>query len=161
MSAGGHRDYTFLGTTQSLCPECLAVVPAKIIVKRPSAALGAEGDGGQGRVYFRKTCPEHGSRDDFVCSDAAWYDQMEFALPARMPAQFGVDGEKMRAGRIYVAPPDRHLLVERENVLRLGAGPKENMFRPAVDPLFRSAAREHGPGDVARSGLRLALSPQW
>jgi uncharacterized radical SAM superfamily Fe-S cluster-containing enzyme len=76
-----HRDYTFLGTTQSLCPECLAVVPAKIIARR-------------GRVYFRKTCPEHGTRDDFICSDAAQYDQMQFALPARMPAAFGVEPER-------------------------------------------------------------------
>jgi uncharacterized radical SAM superfamily Fe-S cluster-containing enzyme len=72
------RDYTFLGTTQSLCPECLAVVPAKIITKGK-------------RVYFRKTCSQHGTRVDFICSDAAWYDRMEFALPARMPAQFGVE----------------------------------------------------------------------
>src|SRR6187402_2121267 len=77
----GHRDYTFLGTTQSLCPECLAVVPAKIITHGK-------------RVYFRKTCPQHGTRDDFVCSDVAWYDQMQFALPARMPFQFGVEPEK-------------------------------------------------------------------
>jgi uncharacterized radical SAM superfamily Fe-S cluster-containing enzyme len=76
-----HRDYTFLGTTQSLCPDCLAVVPAKIIDRR-------------GRIYFRKTCPEHGQRDDFVCSDAKYYDQMEFALPARTPAMFGVEPEK-------------------------------------------------------------------
>ena len=79
--AVGHRDYTFLGTTQSLCPECLSVVPAKIITQGK-------------RVYFRKTCPEHGTRDDFVCSDVAWYDQMQFALPARMPAQFGLEPEK-------------------------------------------------------------------
>lgn len=72
------RPYTFLGTTQSLCPECLALVPAKILRR------------GQ-RVYFRKTCLEHGVRDDFVCSDAEWYDRMEFALPARMPAKFGVE----------------------------------------------------------------------
>ncbi len=76
-----NRDYTFLGTTQSLCPECLAVVPAKIINRG-------------GRVYFRKTCPEHGTRDDFVCSDAKHYDQLEFALPARMPAVFGAEPEK-------------------------------------------------------------------
>ena len=76
-----HRDYTFLGTTQSLCPDCLAVVSAKIINRR-------------GRIYFRKTCPEHGQRDDFVCSDAKYYDQMEFALPARTPAMFGVQPEK-------------------------------------------------------------------
>jgi uncharacterized radical SAM superfamily Fe-S cluster-containing enzyme len=56
-------------------------VPAKIIDRR-------------GRIYFRKTCPEHGQRDDFVCSDAKYYDQMEFALPARTPAMFGVEPEK-------------------------------------------------------------------
>jgi uncharacterized radical SAM superfamily Fe-S cluster-containing enzyme len=76
-----HRNYTFLGTTQSLCPECLAVVPAKIV------AIGK-------RVYFRKTCPDHGTRDDFICSDVAWYDQMQFALPAKMPAQFGNEPDK-------------------------------------------------------------------
>ena len=75
------RDYTFLGTTQSLCPECLALVPAKIIERR-------------GRVYFRKTCAEHGIREDFVCSDATYYDQMEYALPARVPAEFGIDPDK-------------------------------------------------------------------
>ncbi len=71
------RDYTMLGTTQSLCPQCLRLVPAKIIVR------------GQ-RVYFRKRCPEHGQRDDFVCSDVRYYDQSEFNLPARMPEKFGV-----------------------------------------------------------------------
>ena len=76
-----HRNYTFLGTTQSLCPECLALVPAKII------------DRG-GRVYFRKTCPTHGVREDFVCSDRKWYDQLEFALPAKSPAKFGIEPDK-------------------------------------------------------------------
>jgi uncharacterized radical SAM superfamily Fe-S cluster-containing enzyme len=73
-----HRDYTFLGTTQSLCPQCLAVVPAKIVVRR-------------GRVYFQKRCPQHGEREDFVCSDVRWYDRLEFAVPAKVPAQFGVE----------------------------------------------------------------------
>src|SRR5436190_24068403 len=76
-----HRDYAFLGTTQSLCPDCLSVVPAKIISRR-------------GRVYFRKTCQEHGEREDFVCSDVRWYDRMEFALPARMPVVTGVEPDK-------------------------------------------------------------------
>ncbi len=76
-----HRDYTFLGTTQSLCPDCRSVVPAKIISRR-------------GRVYFQKKCQQHGEREDFICSDVKWYDRMEFALPAKMPAVFGVDPEK-------------------------------------------------------------------
>ena len=54
------------------------------------------------------------------------------------------DGEAIVPGRIYVAPPDRHLLVAQERV-RLTRGPKENRFRPAIDPLFRSAAYAYGP----------------
>ncbi len=56
-----------------------------------------------------------------------------------LPAAHGVDGEEISTGRIYVAPPDHHLLVE-ENRVRITKGPKENRFRPAVDTLFRSAA---------------------
>ena len=56
-----------------------------------------------------------------------------------LPAAHGVDGEEIKTGRIYVAPPDHHLLVE-ENRVRVTKGPKENRFRPAVDTLFRSAA---------------------
>ena len=75
------RDHTFLGTTQSLCPECLALVPAKIIAKGP-------------RVYFRKRCPTHGVREDFVCSDVAHYDQMQYSLPGKVPPGFGVEPDK-------------------------------------------------------------------
>ena len=54
------------------------------------------------------------------------------------------DFEKIERGRIYVAPPDHHLVVDR-GYMRLTRGPKENRFRPAVDPLFRSAAEVYGP----------------
>jgi len=94
------RDYAFLGITQSLCPECMAsvpdvserlgrfaaaghspVVPAKILVR-------------DGRVYFRKTCPTHGVREDFVCSDVSQYDRLEFSVPGKVPRQVGVDADK-------------------------------------------------------------------
>jgi two-component system chemotaxis response regulator CheB len=61
-----------------------------------------------------------------------------------LPAAFATDGERLQPGRIYVAPPDRHLIIE-PNRIRLTRGPKENRFRPAVDPLFRSAAQVYGP----------------
>ena len=55
--------------------------------------------------------------------------------------------ELLQAGKIYVAPPDWHLLVEPAHV-RVTKGPKENRFRPAIDPLFRSAARAFGPAAI-------------
>jgi two-component system chemotaxis response regulator CheB len=61
-----------------------------------------------------------------------------------LPAAYAVDEERIQPGRIYIAPPDRHLIIE-PNRVRLTRGPKENRFRPAVDPLFRSAAQVYGP----------------
>jgi two-component system chemotaxis response regulator CheB len=58
----------------------------------------------------------------------------------RLPAHHPVDGEAIEPGRIYVARPDCHLLIKREQVC-LARGPKENSARPAIDPLFRTAAR--------------------
>lgn len=62
----------------------------------------------------------------------------------QLPAAFARDGEALTLGRILVAPPDRHTVV-REGAVRLVRAPRENGSRPAIDPLFRSAAREHGP----------------
>lgn len=75
------RDYTFLGTTQSLCPDCLAVVPAKILVRGK-------------RVYFRKSCEKHGQREDFICSDVDYYDQLQFSVPAKIPHSFGIEPKR-------------------------------------------------------------------
>lgn len=50
-------------------------------------------------------------------------------------------------GTIYFAPPDYHLLIEPDGV-RVTKGPKENRFRPAIDPLFRTAAEVYGPGAI-------------
>jgi two-component system, chemotaxis family, protein-glutamate methylesterase/glutaminase len=61
-----------------------------------------------------------------------------------LPASHPKDGEPIRMGHIYVAPPDNHLLLENGK-MRVMRGPRENRHRPAVDPLFRSAARWYGP----------------
>jgi len=71
-------------------------------------------------------------------------------------------GEALRSGRVYVAPRDHHMVVDDGRLL-LSRGAKEHYTRPAVDPLFRSAAQSHGPrvigvvlsgfGDDGVSGL--------
>lgn len=65
-----------------------------------------------------------------------------------LPAATALDGERFRQGRVYVAPPDRHLLVVKDT-LRLSRGPRQNGLRPAADPLFRSAALHAGPRTTA------------
>ena len=64
-----------------------------------------------------------------------------------LPASFAVDGEKFERSHIYIAPAERHLIVENEQ-LRLGSGPRENNARPSLDPMFRSAALCCGPRTV-------------
>src|SRR5256885_2284843 len=65
-------------------------------------------------------------------------------LPARHP----VDGEQAEPGWILIAPPDRHLLVSAYSRVHLSRGPRENRARPAIDPLFRSAALALGRGVI-------------
>ncbi|MGH8665545.1 MAG: chemotaxis protein CheB [Burkholderiales bacterium] len=61
-----------------------------------------------------------------------------------LPAVMVKDEERLRDGVIYVPRPDHHLIVEPARLCAT-RGPKENRFRPAVDPLFRSAAQTYGP----------------
>lgn len=60
-----------------------------------------------------------------------------------LPVSHAKDNEAIRPGRIYVAPPDYHLLV-KPGYIHLTRGPRENSHRPAIDPLFRTAARAYG-----------------
>jgi two-component system, chemotaxis family, protein-glutamate methylesterase/glutaminase len=65
------------------------------------------------------------------------------SVAGRLPVVSAKDGEPFRAGTIYVAPPARHLIVGPGH-LHLTRGPRENHARPAIDPLFRSAAEVFG-----------------
>lgn len=64
----------------------------------------------------------------------------------------GIDGEPLEAGRIYVAPGDFHMYIEKSgsgHVIRLNQEPAENYCRPSVEPLFRSIAKEFGSATLA------------
>jgi two-component system chemotaxis response regulator CheB len=62
-----------------------------------------------------------------------------------LPTSTASDGALVRYRHIYVAPSDHHLLVEGSGRMQIKRGPKENRSRPAIDPLFRSAAASYGP----------------
>lgn len=81
------------------------------------------------------------------------------ALPVVLPQ----DGQPIEPGYVYVAVPDCHLLLI-DRTVRLGNGPRENMARPAIDPLFRSAALSYGPraiGLILSGMLNDGVSGLW
>jgi two-component system chemotaxis response regulator CheB len=67
-----------------------------------------------------------------------------FARAGRLPVLAATDGATFERGQVFVAPPDRHLVLEQGR-MRVAGGPRENRHRPAIDVLFRSAAIAYGP----------------
>jgi two-component system chemotaxis response regulator CheB len=63
----------------------------------------------------------------------------------KLPAAFAREGDRLETGRLYVGPPDRHMLLVAPGVVHLDAGPMVHNTRPAIDPLFMSAAATYGP----------------
>ena len=76
------------------------------------------------------------------------------AAAGPLPVRQAADKMLIEHGQVYIGAPDHHMLIEDDRIL-LGRGPRENMVRPAIDPLFRSAAIAYGPRviGVVLSGL--------
>lgn len=70
--------------------------------------------------------------------------QEQLAQNSRLPVIEAADQDPIRRSHIYVPRPDYHLTVEAGKI-RVLRGPRENRHRPAIDPLFRTAARVYGP----------------
>lgn len=113
------------------------------MANRDVVAVGTSAGGVEALLFLAKSF-----RPDFPASvlvtihlPSHWPSSLGEILSAAgpLPAAFATDGERLRKGRIYIAPPDRHLIVDGDR-LSLGFGPRENNARPAIDPMLRSAA---------------------
>ncbi len=114
---GPHRDIVVIGTSAG------GLVALREIVSRLPADLPAS------VFVVMHSVPEFGTKLAEILS--RW---------GPLPAHIAVHGERIRPRQIYVAPNDNHMTLHRDFV-RVTRGPKENGHRPAVDPLFRTAAR--------------------
>lgn len=78
-----------------------------------------------------------------VSASAESYLPRIIGRTCKLPVEHAHDGEEIQRGKIYVAPPDHHLMMDATKVI-LSHGPKENRHRPSVDLLFRAAAQHFG-----------------
>src|SRR5262249_45840701 len=118
-------------------------LPERAVVNRNIVAIGTSAGGVEALKFLAGRFPANFPASVFVTLhlSSAYRSEMDTILDRAGPlrASFAVDGEPIENGRIYIAPTDRHLIVG-EHRIALGRGPRENNARPAIDPMFRSAA---------------------
>jgi two-component system chemotaxis response regulator CheB len=126
--------------------------PDDAVLRRNIVVIGASAGGVDAIATLLRALPPDTPASFFVVSHVLPESQNHLVatLNASGPftAKHAQDGEELRTGFVYVAPADHHLLVKREHV-RVTRGPRENRWRPAIDPLFRSAAVAYGPRVIA------------
>lgn len=114
---------------------------------RDTIVLGASAGGVDAFLAIVQALPERLPATVFVVQHIGAHPSI---LPGmlekagRLPARHARDGERIAQGTIYVAPPDLHMVIDAD-AIRTVRGPKQNFARPAIDPLFRSAALARGP----------------
>lgn len=122
-----------------------AALDAPALVRRDLVVIGASAGGVRVLLDLAAALPEDFPACVLVVLHVGAHRSM---LPELMSARGWLraihprDGQALQPGRIFVAPPDHHMLVE-DGVVRISRGPKENHSRPAIDPLFRTAALAH------------------
>lgn len=118
------------------------------MARRDTIVIGASAGGVQALITLVTALPAHLPAAVFIVLHVS--PSQPSLLPtilgrdSSLPVAHAVDGEVITHGRVYVAPPDQHLIIEDEHVKVLH-GPKENLHRPSIDALFRSAAHWMGP----------------
>ena len=115
--------------------------------KRDIVVIGASAGGIEALIQLVSGLPEDFDASVFIVVHIP--HGATSALPrilsrrGRLRAVHPRDGERIESGKIYVAPPGAHLILEKRRI-SLVRGPREHGVRPAVDPLFLSAALEFG-----------------
>jgi len=116
--------------------------------KRDIIVIGSSAGGVKALIEFVKGLPSDFPGTIFITQHLAPHTESMLpdilSMMGPLKAEHPQDGELIKPNRIYVAPPDHHLLLDEGKVL-IKRGPKENRFRPSVDALFRSAAYVYGP----------------
>ncbi|RDV14589.1 chemotaxis protein CheB [Pontibacter diazotrophicus] len=135
--------------------------------QRDIIVIGSSAGGVKALLEFVKHLPSAFPASIFIVQHVA--PHTESILPeiitmlSPLEAKHPKDGEKIKPGTIYIAPPDHHMLLE-EGKITITKGPKENRFRPSIDALFRSAAYVYGPrviGAVLSGYLDDGTSGLW
>ncbi|WP_224999155.1 chemotaxis protein CheB [Cesiribacter sp. SM1] len=150
-----------------ICLSLQIFIRIEHMIKRDIVVIGASAGGVSALEHLVKSMPADFKGTVFIVMHTPPFSPSKLpeilsragALEAMHP-----DGEeKIQEGKIYVAPPDHHMLIEGEKVV-IRKGPKENRFRPSIDALFRSAAYEFGKrvvGVVLTGALDDGTSGLW
>ncbi len=115
--------------------------------RRDIVAIGASAGGLQVLLEFAASLPPAFPASVLIVMHIGAHPSTLPELLARAgpnPAAHATNDARLEHGRMYVAPPDCHLMLHRGRIA-LWHGAKENHARPAIDPLFRSAAIAYGP----------------
>jgi two-component system chemotaxis response regulator CheB len=136
-------------------------------MKRDIIALGASAGGVEALRALAKGLPRDLDASVFIVLHVPPHSpsNLPAVLSAAGPlvAEHARDGAAIQPNRIYIAPPDKHLILEPGRML-VRRGPKENRFRPSIDALFRSAAYVFGSrtiGVVLSGSLDDGTSGLW
>jgi two-component system, chemotaxis family, protein-glutamate methylesterase/glutaminase len=113
------------------------------MANRDILAIGTSAGGVQALVFLAARLQRNLPASVLVTIHLPWHSQSSLdqvlTRAGPLPAVFAKDGDALRKSRIFIAPPDRHLIVDGDRI-SLGEGPRENNARPAIDPMLRSAA---------------------
>jgi two-component system chemotaxis response regulator CheB len=138
-----------------------------VLANRDVLAIGTSAGGVEALRFLARSFPADLEASVLVtihlASDFASSLDRILTREGRLAASFARDGDRLEKNRIYIGPPNHHLLVEDDRFV-LGRGPRENYARPAIDPMLRSIALccgHRGIGVVLTGTLGDGASGLW